>query len=104
MPHPTHRSRYPQVISIVAVIKHRCRQILTSREEILAILELRTWKSPVPPTTVNMATRAMQDPIGQWYAIWYAHGNEGIAFFVFLWACCHDIAVAIHVLMVDAKS
>ena len=69
--------------------QHRCRQILTSREEILA-----PAPAPVPPTTLSpLATTGYGR--SYWpmeYTVWHAqcdgsrNGNEGIAFLSFLWA------------------
>ena len=86
--------------------RRRCRQILTSGEEILA-----SWSSapapapaPVQPTTLSPLATAgyawsywsmvCRHGMQAWNAQWIAHGNEGIAFLSFLGACCHDIAAA----------
>ena len=73
---------------------HRCRSILTSGEEFLAILELCTC-STNPSTWQRGLCRAI---LANGMQIGYAGcdrsrmGNEGIAFFRLLWACCHGIA------------
>ena len=87
---------------------YRCRQILTFGEEILALCSSATSQHLLLPTTTNAADvmqlptiDGMQDMgcdmdcdivCAMRYAIDSAMSDEGIAFFVFLWACCHDIA------------
>ncbi len=87
--------------------KHRCRPIPISGEEILAFLELRTYTC----STNNLSTWQrglcmilLANGMQTWYAQCAKIGNEGITFFVFLWAGCHGIAVAIPCLIVNAKS
>ena len=105
-------SKPPELLSTSVLYSrchlHRCHQILTFGEEILALRSSATSQHLLLPTTTNAAD-VMQLPtidgiqdIGcdmdcdivcaMRYAIDSAMSDKGIAFFVFLWACCHGIA------------
>ena len=84
--------------------KHRCRQILTSGEKILAFLELRTYTcSTNNPSTWQrgLCRILLVNNIRHGMRI----DNKSIAFLSFLWVYYHDITiVAIYILIIDAKS
>ena len=74
--------------------QHRCRQILTSREEILASWNSAPAPAPIPPTTLvahsnhGLCSFLLVDGMQVCNAQYdrSRNSNEGIAFLSFLWA------------------